>query len=180
MNERSEKHRETEKDQPKTHLESREAERKITRKNKWNAADGFNVADLGSSTWLDATEIYWSANCFFFFPSLFTDFHLPLICMRVAKCMIYVEPEWKIMTLPIDKKRIAGMKMAFRSFFSASVSLPPLFLFTHSFIFSRRSVFFMRRRDLGPVPPLSDWLFYTVSPSHTPHPHCIDITADGV
>lgn len=65
MNERSEKHRETEEDQPKTHLESHEAERKITRRNKWNAADGFNVADLGSSTWLNATEIYWSANCFF-------------------------------------------------------------------------------------------------------------------
>lgn len=133
MNERSEKHRETEGDQPKTHLESQEAERKITRKNKWNAADGFNVADLGSSAWLNATEIYWSANGFFF-PSLFTDFHLPLICMRVAKCMIYVEPEWKIMTLLIDKKkkRIAGMKMAFRSFFCFGFT--PTFISLHSFV----------------------------------------------
>lgn len=68
----------------------------------------------------------------FFSPSLFTDFHLPLICMRVAKCMIYVEPEWKIMTLLIDKKRIAGMKMAFQSFFCFSFT--PTFISLHSFV----------------------------------------------
>lgn len=133
MNERSAKQRETEADQRKTHLESHEAERKMTRKNEWNAADGFNVAGLGSSTWMNATEIYWSANCSPPSPpSLFTDFHLPLICMRVAKCMIYVEPEWKMMTLLIDKKRIAGMKMAFQSFFC--LSFTPTFISLHSFV----------------------------------------------
>lgn len=132
MNEGSEKQRETEEDQRKTHLESHEAERKITcKKNKWNAADGFNVADLGSSTWLNATEIYWSAKCFFF-SSLFTDFHLPLICMRVAKCMIYVELEWKIMTLPIDKETHCGDENGLSVFFCSSFT--PTFISLHSFV----------------------------------------------
>lgn len=166
MNERSEKQEE---DQRKTHLESHEAERKITRKNKWNAADGFNVADLGSSTWLNATEIYWSANCFFSL-SLFTDFHLPLICMRVAKCMIYVEPEWKIMTLPIDKKTHCGDENGL-SVFSLLQFHSHLYFSSLVRSSSLATVFLTHRRDLGPVPPLSDWLFYTVLPPPPLHWH---------
>lgn len=117
MNERSEKHRETEKDQPKTHLESREAERKITRKNKWNAADGFNVADLGSSTWLDATEIYWSANCFFFSPLyLLISICLWFACVLQNAWFMWNRSE-KLWPFRSIKNALRGWKWPFGLFF---------------------------------------------------------------